>query len=224
VILVFTLCTSEAVLAASSEVPPATTVAVVSETAAPTEAPPATTAATAQVSTTATTAKTVPPIVEEDESVTASVETTAAIGNTGSDTKATGAPPMYVFLLAVFVLGGLSGYAVRSILAKRQTRTATENEQESFGAGTEPEDEFYGKEPQEPHAVIKPHVFKLRPAEIQTPVSEKESPEPQKPEGPKSEGLDFYGRPYYYDEEGMPYYIDPNTNDIVYYHPAKDGK
>lgn len=182
-----------------------------------------------------------PPIIDDDPPETTTPATTQTSTDQQHDESQAPAaqqgeqgaarPPVAVFLLIIFVLGVMAGYTVRGMVEKRRSRdedgelSADEIEQ----AYSKVDEEYYGKEPEPTHnktilAVSQPkRKDAVDLAEDDLAVDDETYVLPQGKARRLSEALepadvDFYNRPYYYDEDGMPYYHDPNTGEPVYYH------
>ncbi len=179
-----------------------------------------------------------PPII--DDEVIDPVKSTAKSTDQEQDTQKppvvqedgqnTDRPPIEIFLLIIFVLGTISGYSIRGAVEKRKNRDSDMlSEADIDQAYKEVDEEYYNKdpEPKRSKAILsvtqprKKREFVL--TEDDLAVDDETYVLPQGKARRLSEDLepvdvDFYNRPYYYDEDGMPYYHDPNTGEPVYYH------
>ncbi len=182
-----------------------------------------------------------PPIIDDDPSETTTPVTTHTSTDQQLDEshapaaqegeQGTARPPVVVFLMVIFALGVLAGYAVRGAVEKRRRRDEDDEPsgKEIEQAYSKVDEEYYGKDPEPTRnktilAVSQPKRKEaVDLAEDELAVDDESYVLPQGKARRLSEALepvdvDFYNRPYYYDEDGMPYYHDPNTGEPVYYH------
>jgi hypothetical protein len=190
-----------------------------------------------------TTEKAAPPPIIDDEEPAPAETTVKTAESEKTEAPATQAPAgsnnkttFLIFLLIIFAFGAIAGYMVRgAIEKKRQIRCADISEEEAEQAYKDIDDAFYSQDKSAKKArqdailaVAKPKNKSIVNLEEDDLMVDDESYilPTGKPKRLQDElepaGIDYYNHPYYYDEDGMPYFHDPVSGDPVYYHELEE--